>query len=87
MSRIVMSRIVTIATTFAAVARDASLRARGYGPLTALPLPAGYPVGGLAGEQWRVTAFQLATDQAGMVAVLIVAWVLTWSRARGGHHG
>ncbi|MGP9810340.1 hypothetical protein ACTZWT_02375 [Rhodopseudomonas sp. NSM] len=49
-------------------------------------MPAGYPVGGMAADQLRVTALHLATDHAGIVAVLIVAWVLAWSRARRGRH-
>ncbi|MBB5048063.1 hypothetical protein HNR60_002824 [Rhodopseudomonas rhenobacensis] len=64
--------------------REAWLRARAYGPVTALRLPAGYPVGGIAGDQLRVTALNIATDHAAMVAVLIVAGVLAWSRARHG---
>lgn len=66
------------------VVREASLRVRACGGLTALPLPAGYPVGGVAGDQLRVTALHLATDHAGLIALLIVASVLTWSRTRRG---
>ncbi|WP_322515146.1 hypothetical protein SR870_19395 [Rhodopseudomonas palustris] len=64
--------------------RDASMRARAYGVLSALPLPAGYPVGGMVGEQWRA-ALQIATDQTGMIGVAIVAWILAWSRIRRGN--
>jgi hypothetical protein len=64
--------------------RDASLRVRAYGSFTAFPLPAGYPVGGMAGDQLRVTALHVATDHAGIIALLIVAWVLAWSRTRRG---
>jgi len=69
---------------FIGAVRDASLRARAYGVCTAFPLPAGCPVGGMAGDQLRVTALDIATDHAGTIAVLIVAWVLAWSRTRHG---
>lgn len=88
MSRIVRTYTSAALAKSARAVRIASLRVRDYGRLAGLPLPAGYPVGGMAGEQWRVAALHLATDHAAMISLVIVAWVLAWSRVRrGGHHG
>lgn len=64
--------------------RYASLRSRPYGPLTAFPLPAAYPVAGMAGDPLRVIALHMTADHAGMIAALIVAWVLAWSQVQPG---
>lgn len=62
--------------------RYASLRSRPYGLLTAVPLPAACPVAGTAGDPLRAIALHMAADHAGMIAALIVVWILAWSNGR-----
>ena len=81
-------RVGSPAAPLVGVVRHASARARIYGAVAPFPMPAGYPLGGMASEQLRLAALHLATDYTGMIAVVIVASVLTWSRLRrGADHG